>query len=249
MHGDRGQMVVRFGPRKDVITMARRECSSLKLEHETAWLGAGRPFMHCALVTALLLVFQAEVQAVNKCVDKGRVSYQDTPCKESMETVGQGLAKKERYETLQRKLDRLAADGSGLVQRQPTPQAVKRPPVPESEYFVPRPRSRADERARQAQISAQLQENTERSNAQSAAALTRTLDETKQACGGNLIDYPAIGMSDETFRNCTIHARFGGVTQIVVSEDGKIPLRLYIFPTQRAQKVYSIDGVITAIKP
>ena len=229
--------------------MARRDGGSLKVEHETAWLGPGWPFVHCALVMTLLLLFQPEALAVNKCVDNGKVTYQEQPCKESLETVGQGLARKEHYKTLHQKLDRLAAAGNGLVRRQPAAQAVKRPPAPESEYFVPQPRSRADERARQAQISARLQEQTERSNAQSAAALTRTLDEAKQACGGKLIDYPALGMSDETFRNCTIHARFGGVTQIVVSEDGKIPLRLYIFPTERAQRVYSIDGVITAIKP
>ncbi|MGP1665357.1 MAG: DUF4124 domain-containing protein [Rhodanobacter sp.] len=189
---------------------------------------------------ALLLMFQPEAHAFNKCVDNGKVTYQDAPCKESLETVGQGLARKEHYKTLHHKLDRLAAAGHsnwGLA------GAIG------FEYFVPQPRSRSAERARRAQISARLQEKTERSNAQSAAALTRKVDEIKQACGGKLIDYPALGMSDETFRNCTFHARFGGVSQIVVSEDGKIPLRLYIFPTERAQRVYSIDGVITAIKP
>jgi len=202
-----------------------------------------------ALPMALQIAAEAQAQGVNKCVVDGKVLYQDAPCIEQRETVGQRIDQAKRNEALHRQLDRLQALGYGMVQRQPSPAPAPPSAAPASERFVPEPRSHAAREAREARITAELQERSERKNAESAAALTRILDQNQQACGGKLIDYPALGMSDETFRNCTIHARFGGVTQIVVSEDGKIPLRLYVFPTERAHKVYSIGGVITAIKP
>lgn len=56
-------------------------------------------------------------------------------------------------------------------------------------------------------------------------------------------------LSDETFRNCTLLARFGVATQIVVSEDDGVPLRLYVFASGKVKRVYSIGGVVTAVKP
>jgi hypothetical protein len=207
---------------------------------------ASRAVLGCVLSLTLQFAAPADAQAVNRCVVDGKVLYQDAPCQEQRETVGQGIEQAKHNELLHRKLDRLQAQGYGMVQRQPH---APPPRAPESDKFVPQPRSYAAREAEEDRISAEIQEQTERKNAESAAALTRILDENKQACGGKLLDYPEIGMSDETFRNCTIHARFGGVTQIVVSEDGNVPLRLYVFPTQQARRVYSIGGVITAIKP
>ena len=48
---------------------------------------------------------------------------------------------------------------------------------------------------------------------------------------------------------CTLHARVGSLFQLVVSEDGTTPLRLYVFSSERAHKVYTIGGVVTAIEP
>jgi hypothetical protein len=109
--------------------------------------------------------------------------------------------------------------------------------------------SREEFRQRQKQQMEEYARKTEEKNRESAAKLTDFLDKTKRDCGGKLYNYPEIGMSDETFRNCTIHARVGGVTQIVVDTYESVPLRLYVFSTSRARRVYSIDGVITAIEP
>lgn len=215
-----------------------------KGSRQTAW-----PVLRCALAMALQSAAVADAQAINRCAVDGKVLFQDAPCQEQHETVAQGMERAKHNELLHRKLDRLQAQGYGMVQRRPHAP----PPEPlrarESDKFVLQPRSYAARQADENRIDAELQEQTERKNAESAAALTRILDENKQACGGKLLDYPEIGMSDETFRNCTIQARFGSMTQVVVSEDGDVPLRLYVFPTQRARRIYSIGGVITAIKP
>lgn len=221
---------------------ARRKAGMRTLRAERVVLG-------CALAIAMQWATHADAQTVNRCVVDGKVVYQDGSCAPQPDTVGQDMERAKRNEILHRKLDRLQAQGYGMVQRQPPPLPEAPPPSAESEHFIPQSRSWAAREARAARISAELQEKTERKNAESAAALTRVLDETSKKCGGKLPDYPVVGMSDETFRNCTIHARFGGATQVVVSEDGNVPLRLYVFPTERAHKVYSVGGVITAIRP
>ncbi len=152
-------------------------------------------------------------------------------------------------ETLQMRLDQLQAQGVGMVHRPPPKQEA---PVEgtigsREDRFVPM--SRDEFRRRRDEQSREIEERTKQKNRESAERLTNFLDEAKRGCGGKLYDYPEVGMSDETFRNCTIHARVGGVTQIVVDEYESKPLRLYVFSTSRAQRVYSIDGVITAIKP
>lgn len=184
---------------------------------------AGRLWVWCAFMMVIQMVCQTEALAINKCIVGGQITYQDVPCEEEQRIVVQEAPRKEHNAVLHRKLDRLAAQGYGMVQQLPAPVA---PPV-----------------------GSEWKERTLRTNAESIAALTRVLDDAAKSCGGKLIDYPAIGMSDETFRKCTTHARFGGATQVVISEDGKVPLRLYIFPTERAGRVYSIGGVITAIRP
>ena len=203
--------------------------------------------MSVATLIACQFVASIDAFAINKCEVDGKMVFQDMPCKNDLETGADRNARMQHYKALYIKLDYLAAQGKGLVQRQPAAAQVVPPPQSEDTLF--HPKSRDQQRAERQQKFEELQEKSAETNAKSAATLTGILDAAKQACGDKLIDYPTIGMSDETFRNCTTHARFGGITQLVVSEDGKVPLRLYIFPTQKAQRVYSIGGVITAIKP
>jgi hypothetical protein len=80
-------------------------------------------------------------------------------------------------------------------------------------------------------------------------ALTQQLDAVQASYGGKLLDLPVVGMRDETFRNCTLHARFGGATQIVAVEEDGVALRLHIFPRGKAERVYSVDGLVTAVRP
>ena len=194
--------------------------------------GRGRCSAHWMLAAGLALLCLGEARAVNKCTVAGRVTYQDAPCEQERTTVAQDLAKKERNEALHRQLDRLAAQGKGLVQRQPPPPPAKKEPT-----VMP------------SGITVNWEAKTQRDNAESAARLTEILDKAKAGCNGKLQDYPVVGMSDEHFRNCTVHARFGGVTQVVVGEADGVPLRLYLFPTPTASRVYSIGGVVTAVKP
>ncbi len=139
---------------------------------------------------------------------------------------------------LYKRLDRLQALGVGLVgQHAPKPPASAQP---EQASRLPSPFGLTQEAYRQ---------QLERHNEQAAASLSQHLAEVKNQCGGKLPDYPELGMSDEAFRLCTIHARYGGVRQIVVSEAGGVPLRLYVFSSERAHKVYSMGGVVTRIEP
>jgi hypothetical protein len=96
---------------------------------------------------------------------------------------------------------------------------------------------------------ARLQAQAEHNNAVSAAQLGQIIERQQQQCGGELAELPTVGMSDETFRECTMLARFGETNQIVVSQAGGVALRLYVFPTAKLRRVYSIGGVVTAIKP
>ena len=200
------------------------------------------------LSCALVLAFQANADGINKCVVDGKVVYQDAPCKIVGETIAQAFEIKERNEVRHKLLDRLQAQGYGMVQR-PSPRPVKRPPKKEGEYFIPQPRSYAAEMARQEEISAKIQEETLRKNAESAAKLTQRFNDINQACSGKLVDYPVLGMTEAVFIKCTIHANANWISQIVVSKDGDIPLKLYVFATPKASRVYSVGGVITAIKP
>lgn len=198
------------------------------------------------LALACCAQLPAHAGQLNKCTIDGKLTYQDTPCPAEREAVAQVIERKKSIHELERKLDQLQAQGKGMVQR-PPPKPPEAPPEPDNNYFVPQPRGSRDAIA--AQISARHAARTERNNANSAAALTNILDTAKANCGGKLEQYPSVGMSDEYFRKCTIHARFGGITQLVVSEDGNVPLRLYVFPSEQAARVYSIGGVITTIKP
>jgi len=141
-------------------------------------------------------------------------------------------------QALHRKLDRLQALGVGMLhQHVPTPLANAEP-VQSSDESASRPMSREE-----------LRQRTLAENASSTTRLNQIIDKAQADCGGQLRQLPELGMSDETFRQCTVHARFGKVYQIVVSEDAGTPMRLYVFREEQAHKVYSIGGVITAIVP
>lgn len=200
------------------------------------------------LFFAFAVILSPMAFAVTKCEIDGKVVYQDAPC--ARETVGQAMQKQVLYETLYRRLDQLQARGVGMVHRQPPKQEA---PAEDGNislrdgHFVPM--TRDEFRRKQDQQFKEIEEKSKQKNKESAARLTNFLDEAKRGCGGKMLDYPEVGMSDEVFRNCTLHARVGGVTQIVVDEYESMPLRLYVFGTSRAQRVYAIDGVITAIRP
>jgi hypothetical protein len=200
--------------------------------------------------TAALLAFlgAGPAFAVNKCLVGGKTVFQDAPCEEQRETVAQGRERQKRIEAYHAELDQLAAQGHGL--RRETPATAKLPEKREAEAGdgMFKPKSRSQIRAEELAAMARHQEESERRNAESAARLTRMLDEASEQCDGDPKQAPSVGMSDAQFRTCTLHARFGGARQVVaVERDGK-QLRLYLF-SSAPQRVYSVDGVVTAIKP
>lgn len=183
--------------------------------------------------------------AINKCVVDGKTVYQDAQCEEKRETVAQDRERQKRLEAYHRELDQLASRGHGLQRREAPPPPPTPPARPEPEMF--QPKSRAQVRGEQAAALARHREESERGNAESAARLTRMLDDMAEKCRANPTQVPRVGMSDAEFRNCTVHARFGGVKQVVAVERDRIPLRLYIL-TNEPHRVYSVDGVVTAIR-
>jgi hypothetical protein len=202
-------------------------------------------------IASMLLQFAGPSHAstIIKCTVDGKLIYQDTPCNNNSETVEQWTAKQERYKELHKKLDRLAALGYGMRQ-QPPPQPVVRVPQAEDTIISHHRMSRMERFAQDEAFAKRVQEQAEKNNAQSGAALSKIIEQAEQKCGGKkLADYPVVGMSDESFRLCTIQARFNHAMQVVVSDDAGVPLRLYIYQTERASRVYSIDGVVTAVSP
>jgi hypothetical protein len=206
----------------------------------------GRARLACAIAGAAI---PGLALAVHKCQVEGRVVYQHAPCAEARETVAEGLQRQQRIEALHRKLDELQARGVGMLV-QPAPRARVRPAAPvgeENDTFVPT--TKMEIAARRRASDEQLQVNTERANAQAGAQLTEVLNDAARVCGGKLEEYPRLGMSDEKFRLCTLHARFGNPVQVVVAEEDKLALRLYVFGGGPARRVYTVGGVVTAIRP
>jgi hypothetical protein len=196
--------------------------------------------------------------AIYQCKINGQAVFQDQPCAGAPVTAPPSEAPltspKKSYDeaALERKLDHLQALGVGLIQHAP-PKAQPRPETPKPQgpdYFKPRPRPSWQElEQREEAITARLQAKAEHDNAVAAAQLSQDQEAMHQRCGEKLVDLPSVGMSDEAFRQCTMLARFGGITQIVVSEENGMPLRLYVFPAAKIRRVYAVDGVVTAIKP
>lgn len=181
------------------------------------------------LAATCLVQVPAHAGAMHKCVSNGNTVYQDKPCPPEPRAAGASQPS-DHVKELERKLDRLQAQGKGLVQRQPPGLPV---PSPDAATALP---------PRQAGAPA-------RGQAAARVEPARSTDKTRDICGGRLEGLPAVGMQDTFFRNCTTHIRFGALTQVVVSEDGDVPLRLYVFASHEASRVYSIGGVITTVLP
>ena len=201
-----------------------------------------RPFLVLAGLAAASL---SPAWAVNKCMVNGHPVYQDQPCVLDPQAL---TAERARNQAFYRKLDALADQGEGRAA--PPPRAAAADPSDpsaddgQSSPFVG---SKAAYRQHLAQQRAEQSRRTQARNAESAAALTRIINEMEAACPGGVADNPGIGMTDETFRNCTRHARFGGLIQVVNSREGGVPLRLYVFSTPPF-RVYSVNGVVTEIR-
>lgn len=200
-------------------------------------------------MTARLLWLLAAVAAAgpagaaNRCTIDGRVVYQDLPCPQTGETVARGLERRQRDEQRHRLLDDMAARGVGLVSAAPPPPPR---PAPEAAW---RPQSRAELEAQRRGRDERYQAETLENNRRAGERLTAIGNEMAQACGGPPAELPTVGMSDQAFRECTLKARFGGIQQVVAVEHEGVALRLYIFASPPAQRVYSIGGVVTAIRP
>jgi Skp family chaperone for outer membrane proteins len=163
--------------------------------------------------------------AIAKCANAGRVH------------------KKLDFESIYLKLDQLQAQGVGMAPERPKTGRWA-PEEKDTGKFMT-----GDElRAKQARMMSDYAERTNRENAKNAAELSNIVKKAEQTCGGKMTQFPVIGMTDEYFRMCTSHARFGGIKQAVVSQSGTIPLRLYVFGYNQPKRVYSVNGVITAIK-
>jgi len=209
----------------------------------------GGKFVHRALM--LLLSISGPVNAAYLCTADGKTTYQDKPCTAAI--VAQNTLAREHVLRLQQKLDQLAADGFGRVippRRAATPIPPASRPNDEPEYFVGRPRMSRD--AREAQIRQSLAEadaRTRQKNQESQAQLNEIIERAKHDCGGELQRVPVVGMRDETFRMCTTFAKFTVPYQIVVANEGAVQLRLYLYESRTVERVYSVGGVITAVRP
>lgn len=206
----------------------------------------------CALVLALVSISSAALAAYPCTVD-GRRTYQDKPCTNSAETVAQDLQARENTLRLHRKLDQLAEDGFGRMippRRTATPIPPAPPASAEPEYFVGRPRmSHAEREAKIRQSLASADAQARQKNQESAARLTEIFDHAKRDCGGALPNLPVLGISDEAFRMCTVFARTNTPYQVVVANEGTLLLRLYLYESQSIERVYTVGGVVTAIRP
>lgn len=207
-----------------------------------------------AFISTLL---SSSAWAVHKCVANNKTIYQELPCEQNLPTVAQDLVKNESNEVLHRRLDSLLASGVGVKSRS---DQKRQEPVPaqavdtvastpeENEKFQSQPRSRANREARQAQAGRNSYQDALEKNAKASERMQKDHDEMLNLCSGKTFKKPVIGMTDEQFRMCTLPNRLGAIEKWVVADDKGMPLRLYISPTQPASRVYTIGGVVTAVK-
>lgn len=142
------------------------------------------------------------------------------------------------------RLDQMQAQGIGRAPKASAPEPENIEPTQEGR--IP-PMSRLQFRQRLDNSYAEYAKQSARRNQENTERLGADLNKRSEGCGGKLIDHPVVGMSEETFRNCTIYARFGGLSDVYSEMFNNVPIRLYVFDSLRAAKVYSVDGVITAI--
>ncbi len=151
------------------------------------------------------------------------------------------------HEAAEHRLDVLAARGYGLVRRDPpAPEPAASRPA-DSAFFVPA--TRGELRARRDAELVRANEEAARRNVDTQRRLDEDVEAMRATCGGTLADAPEPGMTDAAFRACTLAGRFGGPTQVVVAQDGTRPLRLYVLGAGRIRRVYSVDGVVTLVRP
>jgi hypothetical protein len=196
-------------------------------------------------IALLFMTFQ--VHAVNKCIVNGQVVFQDRPCVDALETVGQTFKRKDVEEQYYAALDRLQAGGKGIIEYRaysPRNREIKQVEN-EPTYFKAQSGTRD---SRSTEIVAKLTEQTVQSNAASTARLTAILEDAKARCGGSLDEQPRLGMTEERFRNCTLSTRFGNVTQVVEFRVDEKELRLFIMPNSNYKRIYMIDGVVTKMR-
>jgi hypothetical protein len=198
----------------------------------------------------LMALVPASTWAINKCVTDGQTVYQDAACPQTLLTVTDDLSGHTRIAEFHRRLDKMQVRGVGLLQREPPNPRVS--PVlgaRDSDIATAGVLSGRPSRAQRDAENARMTAETVRHNEQSRQALIELLDAASRSCDGELVQLPVVGMTDEYFRSCTLHARFRGVQQVVALELDGVALRLYVFPPGRAQRVYSVAGKITAVKP
>jgi hypothetical protein len=208
-----------------------------------------------AIASSVLLTSPA-AWAVHKCVANNKTNYQELPCEQN--TVAQDLIQKDANELLHRRLDGLLASGVGVNSRadQKRAERAKAPaapsaesPPPEDQQFQSQPRTRANREAKQALTSKNAYLNALESNAKASERMQKDYDGMLVLCNGKTFKHPVVGMTDEQFRMCTLPNRLGAIEKVVVAEDRGTALRLYVSPTQPATRVYTIGGVVTAVKP
>lgn len=215
-----------------------------------------RWIMGLALAIAAMSPVPAVTQgtAIYHCKANDQTVFQDHPCAGTVAETPPSPASKQVFDeaALEHKLDRLQALGVGLIQ--PSPPSAQQS-SPEREPLYPagsKPMRRmtwGEYQQMQQAWTARLTAQAEHNNAVAAAKLSQDEEHMQQRCGEKLSDLPNVGMSDDAFRLCTALARYGHITQIVVSDEDGIPLRLYVFPTEKIRRVYSINGVVTAVRP
>jgi hypothetical protein len=142
------------------------------------------------------------------------------------------------------RLDQMQAQGIGRAPKVKAPVPEK---VEQSKELKFVPMSKSQYRQRLDDSYEEYAKQSARKNQENIERLNEDLKKRSEGCGGKLIDYPVVGMSEETFRNCTIHARYGGLTDVYSETFNNVPIRLYVFDSLRVTRVYSVDGVITAI--
>jgi hypothetical protein len=214
-------------------------------------------FLRLLLTGFMGLVACFPASAVYKCTVDSKIIFQELPCAASLPTVAQELEKKQKHELLHQKLDALWAKGIGIKARSgatPAPTAapvasdIANQKMQDEEKFRAEPRSRGLREARQAETSRKAQQTAMEQNENVKAQLQKSYDDMVVFCGGKVFKNPVLGMRDEQFRLCTLPNRLGAIAQVVVADDNGIPLRLYFSPMQPETRVYTIDGLVTAIK-
>lgn len=170
------------------------------------------------------------------------------------EATADGLPLQDINAQYQEKLDSLWAQDAGRIPP-PLPAPVSVLPDTSMAALPPPQRlpgmSKSEYRSRLAVYRAseldRLNAVSAKKNSESALKLGEFVSAAKKVCNENLTDGPAVGMSDEYFRDCTKLARFTSPTNLIDTEENGVPLRLYVYDTNQWQRIYVAAHVIIAI--